>query len=63
MTTITDLIRFLRMLPADAGLINWELTDEGSGAYTLTTTVIFAVPPGARPPAPSRLPVIDVEGP
>ena len=52
MISIEDLIAFLRMLPEDAGLINWELRDDGCGAYTLTVTVIFTMAHGGPPPWP-----------
>lgn len=52
MITIEDLIRALRMLPDDAGVINWELTSEGVGTYTLTVSVIFTVAHGEPPPWP-----------
>ena len=50
--SIEDLVAFLRMLPADAGLFSWELHDEGYGCYTLDTTVMFTVPDGRPPPWP-----------
>ena len=55
MTTLEDLIAFLRTLPIDdgiAGITDWELTDDGARCYTLVTTVMFTVPDGRPPPWP-----------
>jgi hypothetical protein len=53
MVDIENLITFLRMLPDDTGMINWELTHDGCGCYTLTVQVRFTLPPGQSPPWPT----------
>lgn len=54
--TIDDLTALLMMLPADAGIVSWELCHEGYGSYTLTTVVHFVVPPGQPAPSVRALP-------
>jgi hypothetical protein len=34
-------------------MINWELTHDGCGCYTLTVAVRFTLPPGQTPPWPT----------